>query len=239
MLRISTQKEVRRRELLPQKKKKGRQGRVEDEQLQQNSTVATISGYERALLHAMIDACRPFERLKDFPKVASASPELKRRVAERTAERAPRSSSLDEREAQLRKELARLTRAIEATDGIDELIHRASEKKRELDAVISERAALAELPAVVNLDVKRIEGQARKRMAEFRALMHENAEGARAVLGALLGARRLTIGPAEGGGYVIRGTIVTGALLQVEAEEIGPGPAHESNGRHHARRPGA
>ena len=35
---------------------------------------------------AVIDACRPFERLKDFPKVARASPELLRRVEEKFAD---------------------------------------------------------------------------------------------------------------------------------------------------------
>jgi len=35
---------------------------------------------------AVIDACRPFERLKDFPRVARASPELRRKVAEKFAE---------------------------------------------------------------------------------------------------------------------------------------------------------
>jgi len=34
---------------------------------------------------AVIDACRPFERLKDFPRVARASPELIRRVQEKFA----------------------------------------------------------------------------------------------------------------------------------------------------------
>ncbi len=35
---------------------------------------------------AVIDACRPFERLKDFPMVARASPELRRKVAEKFAD---------------------------------------------------------------------------------------------------------------------------------------------------------
>ncbi len=35
---------------------------------------------------AVIDACRPFERLKDFPMVAKASPELRRQVAEKFAD---------------------------------------------------------------------------------------------------------------------------------------------------------
>ncbi len=35
---------------------------------------------------AVIDACRPFERLKDFPPVARASPELLRRVADKFAD---------------------------------------------------------------------------------------------------------------------------------------------------------
>jgi UbiD family decarboxylase len=35
---------------------------------------------------AVIDACRPFERLKDFPVVARASAELKQRVAEKFAD---------------------------------------------------------------------------------------------------------------------------------------------------------
>jgi 4-hydroxy-3-polyprenylbenzoate decarboxylase len=34
---------------------------------------------------AIIDACRPFERLKDFPRVARASPELRQRVREKFA----------------------------------------------------------------------------------------------------------------------------------------------------------
>jgi 4-hydroxy-3-polyprenylbenzoate decarboxylase len=33
----------------------------------------------------VIDACRPFERLKDFPPVARASPELVARVREKFA----------------------------------------------------------------------------------------------------------------------------------------------------------
>ena len=35
---------------------------------------------------AVIDACRPFERLKDFPQVARASPELVAKVREKFAE---------------------------------------------------------------------------------------------------------------------------------------------------------
>jgi len=35
---------------------------------------------------AVIDACRPFERLKDFPIVARASPELRRKVADKFAD---------------------------------------------------------------------------------------------------------------------------------------------------------
>ena len=34
----------------------------------------------------MIDACRPFERLKDFPTVARASPELVKLVHEKFAD---------------------------------------------------------------------------------------------------------------------------------------------------------
>ena len=34
---------------------------------------------------AVIDACRPFERLRDFPKVARASPELIAQVKEKFA----------------------------------------------------------------------------------------------------------------------------------------------------------
>jgi len=33
----------------------------------------------------VIDACRPFERLKDFPPVAKASPELVKKVSEKFA----------------------------------------------------------------------------------------------------------------------------------------------------------
>jgi UbiD family decarboxylase len=35
---------------------------------------------------AIIDACRPFERLKDFPRVACASPELRQRVQDKFAD---------------------------------------------------------------------------------------------------------------------------------------------------------
>jgi len=34
----------------------------------------------------VIDACRPFERLQDFPKVARASPELVKAVSEKFAD---------------------------------------------------------------------------------------------------------------------------------------------------------
>jgi UbiD family decarboxylase len=34
---------------------------------------------------AVIDACRPFERLKDFPKVARSSPELRQKVEKKFA----------------------------------------------------------------------------------------------------------------------------------------------------------
>src|SRR5262249_61309139 len=35
---------------------------------------------------AVIDACRPFERLQDFPRVARASPELTQKVKEKFAD---------------------------------------------------------------------------------------------------------------------------------------------------------
>jgi hypothetical protein len=35
---------------------------------------------------AIIDACRPFERLADFPMVARASPELRQKVKDKFAD---------------------------------------------------------------------------------------------------------------------------------------------------------
>ena len=35
---------------------------------------------------AIIDACRPFERLRDFPRVARASPQLTQQVKEKFAD---------------------------------------------------------------------------------------------------------------------------------------------------------
>jgi len=41
---------------------------------------------------AVIDACRPYERLKDFPLVARASPELRKQVAENSPISSARSA---------------------------------------------------------------------------------------------------------------------------------------------------
>jgi hypothetical protein len=50
-----------------------------------NGIVRPIASAVLRNSRAIIDACRPFERLKDFPPVARASPELIAQVREKFA----------------------------------------------------------------------------------------------------------------------------------------------------------
>ena len=115
--------------------------------------------------------------------------EVRRRLGMRTGARAKggECAELGRQADHLRREIQRLGEAIvSAGEAPHALVRMMSEREKSLAGVEERRAALKEPPAVVDLDARRLEQEARERLADLQGLVHRHSEEARGALGALL-----------------------------------------------------
>ena len=152
--------------------------------------------------------------------VAATLREVRRRLAERSKRAGEEIPALREQERQNKRDIDRLTEALLATDERPHAIVRAiSEREQQLRAVEARIEALLTAPEVLDLEVRRLEKEAAKRLADLRGLLRRRPEEAHRALEALL-PRPLTFAPvATGHGprYEVQGPVIAhGALFTTE-----------------------
>jgi site-specific DNA recombinase len=183
--------------------------------------------------------------------ILEALAELRRRLVERTA---TASSDVPEIQGQIRAvkaEIEKLSAALLSTsDPPATIVTMIADREKRLVGLQGRLAAIQSAPAVLNLEVKRMEREARARVASFAELMSRNAEHARKALACLLSgpmkftpvetragkrfriegelaleAMFLTEGTADGSGACPTGSVPSGIRTRVTAlKGLGPGP---------------
>ena len=119
--------------------------------------------------------------------IAEALRELRRRLAERAPTADTEAPELEAQAKKLRAEIERLGDAIVSTsEPPGALVRMMGEREKRLAGVEARFAALRTAPAVLDLEVRRMEKEARRRIEEFADLMTWNPDEARSTLETLL-----------------------------------------------------
>jgi hypothetical protein len=146
--------------------------------------------------------------------------EIRRRLADSARATNAEIPRFEERAATLRQELQKLGEALVATDEKPHTIVRLiADREKALHDAEARLAALVAAPSVINLETRRLEKEARRRLTELRGLLDRNPEEARTALEALL-AGPLSCAPIEtpeGKRYAITGKIAVGSLFTIES----------------------
>ncbi len=150
--------------------------------------------------------------------------EIRRRLAERSSESSTELPQLEKEASGVRIEINRLVVAITSTDKAPApLVHALSERQERLDALEARLHAAKAAPAAIELEVRRMEAEAKKRLGDARGAMMRNPEEARRVLQLVLdGPLRVTpIDMPEGRRFQIEGAASFGRFLMTEQDADG------------------
>jgi site-specific DNA recombinase len=150
--------------------------------------------------------------------------EVLKQLRHRLAERAKLTTSdvpqLEKEAVQLRTEINRLVQALASTDQKPEAIVRAiAERQEQLSTLDARLRAAKAAPEAIQLEVRRMEAEAKKRIGDLRAMLDRNPEDARKVLATLF-ETPLNVTPietAEGKRFWIEGAAVVGRMLATDA----------------------
>lgn len=170
--------------------------------------------------------------------------EIRRRLAERTRATNAEIPRLEERVTMLRQELQKLAEALLVTEDKPHTIVRLiADREKALGDVQARLAAFSAAPGAVDLETRRLEREARRRLVQLRALFDRNPHEARGALEALLDGA-LSFQPIEtpdGKRYEITGKIALGSLFTIEGvprgirtpvsdvKSRGPGPLDDGD----------
>jgi len=150
--------------------------------------------------------------------------EIRRRLAERSTASSTALPQLEKEAAGLRVEINRLVAAITSTDKAPApLVHALSERQERLDALEIRLRTAKAAPTAIELEVRRMEVEAKKRLDDARGAMMRNPEEARRVLQLVLdGPLRVTpIDLPEGRRFQIEGSASFGRFLMTEQNADG------------------
>jgi hypothetical protein len=149
--------------------------------------------------------------------------EVLRQLRHRLAGRAKTTTSdvpqLDKEATRLRSEIGRLVGALACTDQQPEAIVRAvAERQEQLSTLEARLRAAKTAPEAIQLEVRRMEAEAKKRIADARTALERNPEEARRVVGMLFPGP-LTMAPvdtAEGKRFWIEGAALIGRMFATD-----------------------
>lgn len=123
--------------------------------------------------------------------------EVRRRISEATQRTATEIPELERKAAKLRAEIHRLGEAVVSTTTPPaQLVRMMSEREKSLTELEAQIATARTAPSVLDLEVRRVEREARKRLADLRGALQRNPVEARATIEALLSGR-LVMTPVE------------------------------------------
>jgi DNA invertase Pin-like site-specific DNA recombinase/ribosomal protein L34E len=151
--------------------------------------------------------------------IADALRELRRRIDARFKKVDTEGPALELEATRLRGEIERLVMALATIDQKpDAVIRGIADRQEQVSAIEARLRAARAAPDVLNLEVRRLEKEARARLVDFTGAMARNPEEARRVLETLLwGPLRFTpVETTDGKRYKIEGELGLDAMLTAD-----------------------
>jgi site-specific DNA recombinase len=142
--------------------------------------------------------------------------EVRRRLSGRADENAGEIKELTKKAAKLKAEIVRLGEAIVSTsEPPHALVKMMAEREASLATIEARATVLKAAPSVIDLEVRRVEKEAQKRLADLREVVQQRPLEARGVLEALLvGPITFTpIDAPEGRRFRLQGKASTGGVI--------------------------
>ena len=176
--------------------------------------------------------------------VAAALVEVRRRLAARSEAAATDAPKLAREASTLRREIDRLTVAIATSDEKpDALVSALDERHRRLRSIEGRLGALEAAPSAIDLELRRMEREARERVKDLRGLLERNPAEARQAMQAILdgplvfspietptGRRYQIEGQTSAGPMFTTGNVPRGIRTPVSAVKgHGPGPLDDGD----------
>lgn len=139
--------------------------------------------------------------------------EVRRRLADRVKTQDAELPRLASQAKQLRAEIDRFTESLLAADAKpDAVIKAIADGEKRLVALDAQIALVRTTPTVLDMEVRRMEAEARRRLADLRGMLSRSlTEGRRAIQAILNGPLRFE--PNAHRRYEIRGTLAAGGAL--------------------------
>ncbi len=151
--------------------------------------------------------------------IAAVLAEVRQRLAARSDQPNTERDELEAEARQLRGELDRLVMALATGAESPTIAGAIGEREKRLTAVRARVEAIAVAPSVLDLEVRRLEKEARSRLANFQRLLSSNvAEGRTALEKLFDGPLRFTPTQTDDGRrYLVEGTAAVGSMFTTES----------------------
>ena len=153
--------------------------------------------------------------------IAEALRELRRRLGERAKNVDHEVPQLEREAGRMRAEIDRLVNALASIDQKPEAVIRGIAARQDQLSMLEARLRAAKAaPSALDLEVRRLEREARQRLGDLRTMLERNPEEARKALEAMLGGplRFTAVETPEGKRYKIEGVIALEAVVAVEGD---------------------
>ncbi len=148
---------------------------------------------------------------------------VRNRLQERTRATTTDLPGFEKRMAVLRAEIDRLVGALATTDQKPgPVVQAIAERQEELSALDARVRAAKAAPDAIELEIRRMEADARRRLTDLRGALGRNADAAREVLRAIFEAplRSTPVQTPEGRRFQIEGTASVGKMLATEFSNV-------------------
>ncbi|MDI1484712.1 recombinase family protein [Polyangium sp. y55x31] len=172
--------------------------------------------------------------------ILDALQELRRRLCERAKAADTEAPELEQEVRKVRAEIERLSEAImSTTDPPATLVRMLKEREKRLSALEGKLTAIRTAPSVLDLEIGRMEREARKRIEHLDAVMQRNPLEARKALETLVTGPLLftPIETSAGKRYRIEGELALEALFVIETTSSGGVPSASPAGFETLRHP--
>ncbi len=153
--------------------------------------------------------------------VVLALQEARRRLEERHVATATDLPRLEVEARELRTEITRLVTAVARTDDKPEpLVKAIGERQDRLSEVEARLRAVKAAPKAINLELRRLEAEAKKRLSDLASVFERNPDDAREALRELFPGKLMftAIQTPEGPRFQVEGEAVIGRFLAIEGQ---------------------
>jgi chromosome segregation ATPase len=154
--------------------------------------------------------------------------EVRRRLAERAKHQVSEAPELEKQLLKLRGDIKRLGEALLVADRPPEVVVKMiADREAQLTELQARLAVLKTAPSVIDMETRRLEREARGRLADLRGLLARNSTEARQALEAILEGP-LVFTPVmtpKGKRYNITGKVAVGNLVVLEPDRTASVPS--------------